>query len=77
MSLAWRICSGVCSNFPPRGCELAPGRLDLCLIAARLPSIQFASGARVLRALRRLVVNRRRIPMLLSDLGRVGFDPFL
>ncbi|TIS69834.1 MAG: hypothetical protein E5X11_06705, partial [Mesorhizobium sp.] len=42
-----------------------------------MPSIQFASGARVLRALRRLVVNRRRIPMLLSDLGRVGFDPFL
>ncbi|PBB31926.1 hypothetical protein CK214_16250 [Mesorhizobium sp. WSM3882] len=60
----------------PRGCGLAPGRLGLCLIAARLPSIQFASGARVLRALRRLVVNRRRIPMLLSDLGRVGFDPF-
>jgi HSP20 family protein len=56
---------------------LTLGRFGLCLIASRLPSIQFASGARVLRALRRPVISRRRIAMLLSDLGRIGFDPFL
>ncbi|WP_440660786.1 Hsp20/alpha crystallin family protein [Ensifer sp. 22460] len=54
-------------------------RLGLLIVSSRPPPIHSASGMHVLGTSQTtwLIRKRRRMHMLVSDFGRIGFDPFL